>query len=289
MNPNPESLTCPVSGAPMLPAFQHQVLGRYDVSYFYCEESGLLRTEPPYWKEEAYQSAIADADTGLVSRNLAHARFLETFLGMAWPNAGARFLDVAGGYGLLTRLLRDKGFDCYTSDPYCQNLLAPGFEAAPDFQADALFAFEVLEHVEDALTFVRGLFEKHGCRTLVFSTQTFTGAIPPLDWWYYGFSAGQHISFYQPRTLALLAARLGCRYYAVHSGLHVISDRSFSWLPRLMLRNKWVRRLCAPAIRLRRRGRSFTWADHPRVLALGSSPGVRPPPDILKNISSGPE
>ncbi|MDM9385348.1 hypothetical protein QUB80_32355 [Chlorogloeopsis sp. ULAP01] len=42
------------------------------MTYYFCEESGLLKTEKPYWLDEAYQEAIADTDTGLVRRNISN-------------------------------------------------------------------------------------------------------------------------------------------------------------------------------------------------------------------------
>ena len=43
-------------------------------------------------------------------------------------NKNVAYLDVDGGYGMLTRLMRDYGFHFYWTDPYCQNILARGFE-----------------------------------------------------------------------------------------------------------------------------------------------------------------
>ena len=66
---------------------------------------------------------IADADTGLVSRNLGIARRLAGLLYFGF-DPKARYLDFAGGYGLLTRLMRDRGFNFYWHDLYCENVFA---------------------------------------------------------------------------------------------------------------------------------------------------------------------
>lgn len=256
-----DPVTCPISGKPMQPAFSATVLGRYPADYFYCQDSGLLKVHEPHWLDEAYQEAIADTDTGLVRRNLAHSALLEVVLSCLSLSRG-RLLDLAGGHGLLTRLLRDRGFDCYSSDKYCRNLFAKTFEPEAGFRADALFAFEVLEHLEDPLAFLRDAFERYGCRTLVFSTLTFDDKVPDPGWWYYAREAGQHITFYQPRTLALLARRLGCRYEMISPELHIFTDRPVSRLRRLVMLTPWLRRVCAPLIRRRRRDLSRTWADH---------------------------
>lgn len=242
-------------------AFKETVLGRHEVNYYSCPVCGLLQTEAPYWLEEAYQEPISSGDTGLVARNIANSLFLQTFLALSFP-AHARYVDLAGGYGLLTRLLRDKGFDCFTTDPYCRNLFAGTFEPPASCEADALFAFEALEHIYDPLNFVEQQFQRYNCRTLVFSTLTFQAPIPTKDWWYYAFDAGQHITFYERRSLEFLASRLHCRYYQVNPGLHVISDAHFTPTTRLILKDKWTRKLFSFYARFKMRGRSLTWADH---------------------------
>jgi hypothetical protein len=253
--------SCPISGSALKPVFSATVLGRHEVTYYYCKESGLLKTEQPFWLEDAYQDAISGADTGLVQRNISNSHILEPILGCLGLAQG-RLLDFAGGYGLLTRLMRDKGFDCYTTDKYCANIFAQTFEPGTDFKADALFAFEVMEHIEDPLSLVRDLFKCYSCRTLIFSTVTFGPTVPGKDWWYYGFESGQHITFYQPWTLALLADLLECTYYMLRPDLHLITNRTIPRLNRFVLQNSYARLLYSKYIRGRRKALSKTWDDH---------------------------
>lgn len=252
---------CPISGDIMTPAFSSEILGRHQAQYVYSEKSGLLQAAQPYWLDEAYGEAIARTDVGLAQRNLSNSEFLEVLLPCLGLGAG-RLLDIAGGTGLLTRLMRDKGFDCFTTDKYCANQFAAGFEPDAGFQADALFAFEVLEHLEDPVAFLRDAFDRYRCRTLVFSTLTFEGDVPAKDWWYYTFDTGQHISFYQPRTLAMLAGKLGCHYTQLGPEMHIITDRRLPSLRLTMVRNPRLRALCGWLVRYRRRGYSKTWADY---------------------------
>jgi hypothetical protein len=252
-------MNCRVCGASLRAHFRHELLGKYDVQYFSCAQCGLLQTEAPYWLEEAYGSAIATRDTGLVWRNLQLAS-IATCLLWQLHGAEARCLDAAGGYGLFTRLMRDIGFDCYWWDPHASNLLARGFEGNPESGSyHAITAFEVLEHLTDPVGFLNGLRTSTGCSTFITSTETFAGEPPAPDaWWYYAFDTGQHISFYQRSTLEAIAQRLGLRLYS-NRNVHVWTDQRLSALQfRLMTHPRWSRRLSAwPRSRLRSR----IWAD----------------------------
>jgi hypothetical protein len=259
-----EPVQCPISGTPMPPVFSEMILGKHRATYYYCQECGLLKTEKPYWLDEAYQHPLSDYDTGVVARNILHVNLLGIILDCLGI-ANGRFVDVAGGCGLLTRLMRDKGFDCYTTDKYCPNVFAKCFEPGPDFKADALFAFEVMEHVEDPVQFVSGLFRQYACRTLIFSTWTFADAIPSKEWRYYSFETGQHITFYQPRTLSRLADGVGSRYYMIQPGLHLITDLEISRIARIVFSNKFIRRLYFHYVQRKRRGLSKAVEDQLKI------------------------
>ncbi|MBI4916204.1 MAG: methyltransferase domain-containing protein [Acidobacteria bacterium] len=248
----------------MEPVFSATVLGTYAVTYYYCEICGLLKTEKPYWLDEAYREAATDTDTGLVARNIGNSALLAVILEGLSVEKG-KFLDLGGGYGLLTRLMRDRGFDCYTTDRYCQNLFAKTFEPDAHFSADVLFAFEVLEHIEDPLRFLTDAFERYGCKTIIFSTLTFSLPIPSTDWWYYSFEGGQHITFYQPRTLGCLARRLGCNYHMLTADHHIITDIDIPGIARLVLSNAHLRRLYSIYVGRKRNALSKTWDDHLRM------------------------
>src|SRR5215510_13976414 len=103
LNPPP----CPICSGERVERFRACVLQKYEVRYFHCVGCGLLQTESPYWLEEAYSAVIADTDTGVVSRNLDIARRLTSLLYLCFDPA-ASYVEFAGGYGLLTRLMRDR-------------------------------------------------------------------------------------------------------------------------------------------------------------------------------------
>jgi len=144
--------------------------------------------------------------------------------------AGGRYLDVAGGTGMLVRLMRDAGFDFYWHDPYCLNIHARGFEFdCADSPFLAATAFEVLEHTEEPLAFVKDTLSMAQTDTLIFSTELYGDGAPPApgEWWYYAFETGQHICFFQRRTLENIAERLGLRLYS-HLACHMLTKKRIS-------------------------------------------------------------
>jgi len=233
MSPGSKAATeiaCPICASKRNELFEARLLHKYDVRYFLCNSCGLLQTEPAYWLDEAYSSAIADTDTGIVSRNQEIANKLASLLYFCL-DAKAQYLESAGGYGLLTRIMRDWGFDFRWHDPYCENVFARGFEWDPAFgnaSRGAVTAFEVLEHVVDPVAFIQGALALGKTRTIVFSTLLYEGSPPlPDQWWYYTLSTGQHISFFRRDTLEILARKLGLRCYS-HGAFHVFTERALN-------------------------------------------------------------
>jgi hypothetical protein len=256
---------CPVCGQTKLKfVFTETVLDRYPSDYYVCTHCGFLKADAPYWLEEAYRHPIADSDTGLVMRSIRNRRILEPILHRLVRCHG-KFLDVGGGYGLLTRLLRDIGIDCYTYDKYCQNIFSKGFEPFEGFRATAIFSFEVFEHIEDPVGFIKDATQKYGCQTIIFSTLTYSGVVPARDWWYYSFHTGQHISFYTSNTIDLIAQMLGSRYYKLYSDYHLITDRELTQFDKFIFLNNYARRLYGFLVRLLRSRRSLTaWDENLR-------------------------
>lgn len=255
---------CAICGAALAECFRARLLHRHDVAYRQCPRCEFLCTEPPYWLDEAYSSAIASTDTGLVMRNLQIARRLTCVLAEFFDHQG-RYLDTAGGTGLLTRMMRDTGFDFWWEDGYCANQMAVGFEARPDERGfEAVTAFEAVEHMPDPMGFVRAALERSRSRTLIFTTELFQPPQPPRDWWYYAQATGQHIAFFSRRTMAEIAARCGVHFHS-DGYLHLFTAREISdWKYRRVLKKadqglypKWQARLA---------GRSLTQADHREML-----------------------
>jgi|SRR5450759_1858551 hypothetical protein len=259
-------MACPICSGVMEPCFAAQVLGKYLAQYEVCNACGFLRAHEPHWLVEAYSSAIAAADTGLVMRNIALACKLAGVLYWLTGERGeGRYLDAAGGYGMLTRLMRDLGFDFYWSDKYCDNLLALGFEYNQARGAcRVVTAIEVLEHLTDPAAFIEETLALSGAHTLLFTTELYEGTPPQPDaWWYYSFATGQHIGFFQRRTLETLGARLGLQF-ASANGLHVFSKAAINERLLCAVTGRWVS--LAGSWWIRRRLGSKTMSDNKLIL-----------------------
>jgi len=259
-------MACPICSGMMRPAFTAQVLSKYHADYEVCGACGLLRVKNPHWLEEAYSVAIAAADTGLVMRNISVACKVAAVLYWGMNERGeGRYLDAAGGYGMLTRLMRDLGFNFFWQDKYCENLLAPGFEYSDSLGAcRSVTAIEVLEHVTDPLGFIQETLDRADAQTIIFTTELYEGEPPlPGKWPYYAFPTGQHIGFYQRKTLEAIGARLGLNLSSAN-GLHMLSKRPVNELVLKFLTNRWTSRLGPWWIR--RRLGSKTMSDHDLLL-----------------------
>ena len=259
-------LACPICSGVMAPCFTAQVLGKYPAQYEVCNACGFLRAHEPHWLDEAYSSAIAAADTGLVMRNISLACKLAGALYWVLGERGeGRYLDAAGGYGMLTRLMRDMGFDFYWSDKYCDNLITPGFEySQAQGPCRAVTAMEVLEHLPDPASFIEESLALSGSQTLIFTTELYEGPAPQPDaWWYYAFATGQHIGFFQRRTLETLGARLSL-HLASANGLHIFSRTAVNERLLRMVTGRWAS--LSALWWIRRRLGSKTVSDHQMML-----------------------
>lgn len=231
-----------VTGGATIPLFTARILNKYDIKYYQCEDTGFIQTEEPFWIEEAYTKAITKLDIGLVHRNQIISERISKIL-LKQFNPKAKFLDFAGGYGMLTRMMRDRGFDFYHTDKYCTNLFAEYFDLidVPGGTGfEAVTAFEVIEHMIDP---VRDLTEiLKFSDNLLFSTelQPQTTLQSINDWWYFIPETGQHISLFTERALEYIAQTLGYNFYTDGKSLHLFTKRKFQTNPLQPIRPPFI-------------------------------------------------
>ena len=211
--------------------FSGVLLGR-EIAYYDCPNCGYVQTESPYWLDEAYLRPINNSDTGLVLRNIRNSNYVLVALDLLGLKGGVKVVDFAGGYGLLVRLLRDKGVDALWTDPFCKNIFAIGFEMGPETREIGLItAFEAFEHFEYPLIELEKMFNISA--NVLFSTDLISDSLPRFDeWWYYGEEHGQHIGFFRHRTLKYLAKKYNKYLYTNGRDIHLLSDsriNGFLW------------------------------------------------------------
>lgn len=217
---------CVVCGEYLTNREKVKVLGKYDTTITHCGSCGFTSLNNVTWLDEAYSNVIANTDTGLVARNLYVGRKILLLLRYL-DNFKGNYLDIAGGYGLLVRLMRDRGLNYYWTDEYCENIFAKQFDIK-DFKdkVDFISAIEVLEHIDNPIDFIRSNMDGYGAEFFMCTTLLYQGNEPPRseDWWYYCLNTGQHISFYSRTTLKRIAFELDLHVYS-NGIFHLFSKR----------------------------------------------------------------
>lgn len=248
------------------------ILGKYEAAYWYCDDCEFWCTDEPHWLAEAYETAIADADTGLVSRNLSVVRRLTPLLLGMFGTTGT-YVDYAGGYGLLVRLMRDIGLNFYWLDAYAKNLLAPAFEfqASERTTINAVTAVEVFEHSPNPLELIKEIARATGTETIIFTTELHDGSLN-TDWQYLHPVLGQHVAFFTRRTLDVIGTETGMRAYSCR-GLHILTRRDQITERRFELLIK-TSRLTSRLARVRLN--SMTQRDHVAALQAAELASTRP-------------
>lgn len=207
--------------------FNAKILNKYDVEYFKCTSCGFVQTQTPYWLEEAYSDAISVSDTGVMSRNNNFAKTTNVILSLI-AKKDDKFLDYGGGYGIFTRLMRDKGFDFFWYDKYATNLVARGFEGSIENKKySVITSFENFEHFENPIEEIEKIFSLTD--TVLFSTNLVPDSTPnPNEWWYYCLEHGQHISLFSKKSLEYIAQKYQYNLISNNSNLHIFSKNKIS-------------------------------------------------------------
>lgn len=225
---------CRLCGAEVESLFEKLILGRHRVIFYRCGVCESLQSEAPHWLAEAYESALVGSDTGAVSRSLtcqAAICVIDRVLHLK-----GKFLDYGGGAGLLCRLLRDVGLDAFTCDKYADPVYARAFSISSDGLAGCspalISAIEVFEHCAEPSIEIGKLFATNP-QVLFATTVTYRGE--GSDWWYIGAAYGQHVFFYSPKALRMLAERYRYHYFGM-GDFHIFSRSRLGITRRIALK-----------------------------------------------------
>lgn len=215
------SAECKICGAEATLFDNGLLLRRYQVKYFRCKECGFVQTETPYWLDEAYTSAIASIDVGILIRNLINRRITSALLNLLFPEART-ILDYGGGHGIFVRLMRDRGYNFFWHDLHATNDYARGFEHTSGASYDLVTSFEMFEHLVDPIPDIERVINLSP--NVFFSTELLPSPTPKVvDWWYYTPLSGQHVALYTADSLKLIAK---------HYGLHLLSRGNYHLMSR---------------------------------------------------------
>ncbi|APV52292.1 hypothetical protein BWI17_04755 [Betaproteobacteria bacterium GR16-43] len=203
------------------------------VAYFRCGDCGFtFAPELCAWTLEEFEARIYNADYALVDpdyldlRPRANAASLVPMLGER--GRAIRHLDFGGGNGLLSRLLREAGWQSTSYDPFVDRDVS----LATLGRFDLITAFEVFEHVPDVqqlMASVASLLAPDG--VVLFSTMASDGHLHAgqrIDWWYAAPRNG-HISLYSRKSLDILAEQQGLKFGSFNEGFHAYFRTIPAW------------------------------------------------------------
>lgn len=224
---------CPVCDTDMDPFDKAIVLETYPADYHRCSRCGLVATCETPWLEAAYSTAIHSADTGLLRRARHDSAIASAIIRFEGIRTG-RFLDWAGGYGVFTQAMRDRGLDCWQHDDFATPVFATAYQDDGTSAYDLVTAFEVMEHLADPRNELAHLAERTD--RVLFSTETLPTPAPMVrDWWYYMPHVGQHITFHTVTSLRLLGDHLGYRLTSNGANWHLFHRGELDPRTRAML------------------------------------------------------
>lgn len=215
-------MTCKICSGSVYECGKVVVRRKYHASLLACTYCKYVCMDPVTWLDDAYSRVIDTSDTGYVARNMATAGFVSALFSRLHAS-DAYYCDYGAGYGMLVRMMRDRGFKFHYYDKYCDNLFAPYCEASVDLFGtyEAVVACEVFEHVLNPVEELDHMLQ-YG-KVVVFSTETVPDDTSKLQSWsYLGLGHGQHVSFYSEMSLAALAAKYDMTYGRLSRMWHVI-------------------------------------------------------------------
>lgn len=216
---------CKICGKKTEFAFKHKILKKYIATYQKCNNCDFLFTDSKKWIKAAYKNSITSEDTGLVERNHYYASITKNLINQFFKKEDY-FLDYAGGYGLFSKLMQDKGLNFYWQDNFTKNIFSKnsGYNKNSN-KISLITCFEGFEHFQNPIKDIEKMLKIS--KNILFSTTLIPTDIPKVEWDYYGFNHGQHISFYSEKTLKYLAKKYKLNFYS-EKNLHLLTEKKIS-------------------------------------------------------------
>jgi SAM-dependent methyltransferase len=182
------------------------------VYYLRCQKCGFIYTEHcDGWSAEDFRRHIyndeyrlVDGEYETVRPNMLANLFEELFAAAR----NSRILDYGSGSGAFENVLRPRGFEVTSYDPFSH-------PNRPEGKFDLITCFEVMEHAPDPIRLVDDLADfMTDDGAIVFST-----GVQPIDiekqrggWWYIAPRNG-HVSIFSEEALSVLAGKRGLNLF----------------------------------------------------------------------------
>lgn len=208
------------------------------IHYFRCGRCGFCNApQMCAWSLDEFEERIYNADYARFDPDYVERRprgsveQLTRMLDRDGPSV--RHLDYGGGQGVLSRMLRERGWNSRSYDPFVDRET----KVASLGTFDLVTAFEVFEHVPEVghlMDDIQHLLAPEG--VVIFTTLVSDGYLsptPPLTWWYAAPRNG-HISLFSRDSLGLLGRRYGLHFGSFSVDLHAFWRGKPKWAQRFL-------------------------------------------------------
>jgi SAM-dependent methyltransferase len=193
----------------------------------FCFAPALYRWTLAEFEQRIYNAEYVQVDPDyLDARPRANASSLLPAFGKVKDSFN--HLDYGGGSGLLSRLLRESGWNSVSYDPFVDR--STDVRQLGTF--DMITAYEVFEHVPDVEALMSDLCSLLAPSGIVlFSTLLSDENLLPnqrITWWYASPRNG-HISLFSRRSLEIVAQKRGMQFRSFSPGFHILFTQIPAW------------------------------------------------------------
>ena len=230
---------CPICNSSANMLFSVMVQGENRSELNSCSNCEFAFYPDQNWISKSFSDELNSLDVGAADRTVISADYLSVMLKSQKLSHG-KFLDYGGGYGLLSRIMRDRGFNFENFDPFTRQIFPTSglhMNNSLDQKYDAITLIEVALHFEDPLEEFRRLLQ---LTNVLFFTAVLTDEKLDHDWWYLSPETGQHIALFSQKTLATLAEKLGVNLTSDGRFFHIFHRENLTKKARFIAKRQYL-------------------------------------------------